>query len=85
MPGRVRGALPRVSPPEELIARIAEAGKDEAAMALVVEGMRHLVEVLVWLGVHAPEREATSKVEDVGSLVPRWRPLNATTEIKTTR
>ena len=53
-------------------------------MALVVEGMRHLVEVLVWLGVHAPEREATSKVEDVGSLV-RWRPLKATTEIKTTR
>jgi hypothetical protein len=71
-------------PLEELIARIAEAGKDVAAMALVVEGMRHLVEVLVWLGVHAPEREATSKVEDVGSLV-RWRPLNATTEIKTTR
>ena len=54
-------------------------------MALVVEGMKHLVEVLVvWLAVHAPERVATSKVEDVGSLV-RWRPLNATTEIKTTR
>ena len=53
-------------------------------MALVVEGIRHLVEVLVWLGVHAPERVATSKVEDVGSLV-RWRPLKATTEIKTTR
>ena len=53
-------------------------------MAVVVDGMRHLVEVLVRLGVHAPEREATSKVEDVGSLV-RWRPLNATTEIKTTR
>lgn len=59
-------------------------GRTVAAMAVVVEGMKHLVEVLVWLGVHAPEREATSKVEDVGSLV-RWRPLNATTEIKTTR
>ena len=52
-------------------------------MAVVVKGMKHLVEVLVRLRVHAPEREATSKVEDVASLV-RWRPLNAMTEIKTT-
>ena len=71
-------------PLEELIARIAEAGKDEAAMAVVVEGTRHLVKVLVRLRVHAPKATPTRTVEDLGSRVC-WGPLNATTEIETTR
>jgi hypothetical protein len=43
---------------EELTARINEAGEDPASMALVVGGLRHLVEVLTRLRV--------PKVEDVG-------------------
>ena len=45
---------------DELAARIADAGNDAASMALVVEGLRHLMEVLRWLRV--PE----GKVEDSG-------------------
>ena len=53
-------------------------------MAVVVEGMMHLVKALVRLRVHAPKATPTRTVEDLGSRVC-WGPLNATTEIETTR
>jgi hypothetical protein len=50
----------------ELTARIADAGKDPASMALVVEGMRHPVAVLGRLRVPAPSGVLARKVKDSG-------------------
>jgi len=54
---------------DEVTARIGEAGEDPAAMALVVEGMKHLVAVLARLRVPVPEGASARKVEDLGSRV----------------
>ena len=50
---------------DEVTARIGVAGEDPASIALVVEGMKHLVAVLARLRVPVPEDE----VENLGSRV----------------
>lgn len=54
----------------ELVAQVSMAHRDEETMGVVVEGMRHLAEVLAQLRVPVPEGAPERKVEPVVVKVP---------------
>jgi hypothetical protein len=55
---------------DALTAQVVKANRDEQTMGVVVEGMRHLAEVLARLRVPAPEGMPVRKVESVVVKVP---------------
>jgi hypothetical protein len=61
---------------DELAAQVSKAHRDQETMRVVVEGMRHLAELLARLRVPAPEGTPERKVEPMVVNVPETNDVN---------